>query len=50
MIYSNGQTCGRKGRSVQLALSCGHPNFEIPAQSITEVERGYRHGNYPLTP
>jgi hypothetical protein len=23
---------------VQLSLSCGHPNFEIPTQSITEVE------------
>lgn len=37
MTYSNGQTCGRKGRSVQLGLSCGHPTFEVLAKSITEV-------------
>lgn len=38
MLYSNGQTCGRKGRSVQLGLLCGHPTFEVISTSITEVQ------------
>mmetsp|Transcript_11167 Transcript_11167/g.11595 ORF Transcript_11167/g.11595 Transcript_11167/m.11595 type:complete len:278 (+) Transcript_11167:60-893(+) len=36
MIYSNGQTCGRKGRSAKLVLSCGHPTFEIFSKSVKE--------------
>lgn len=42
MNYLNGQTCGRKGRSVQLGLSCGHPTFEILTNSITEVSERER--------
>jgi hypothetical protein len=37
MSYLNGQTCGRKGRSAQLGLSCGHSTFEVLTKSITEV-------------
>ncbi len=37
MIFINGQTCGRKGRSVRLSLFCGYPNFEIFPKSVTEV-------------
>ncbi len=37
MMFTNGQTCGKKGRSVRLSLFCGHPNFEIFPKSIIEV-------------